>query len=159
MITINFKNYLTRMLPSHKRQANRLMVFSWPFIALQKLFDAFVEWRTDVYYRLNITGQIIALQALLNRMVAGANDDILVKGYTDEGLVVQLSTEEGDSYILNLSLESEGTGFAEVALEGELRNDSDVDFWVYIPAAVNSYEVQQWVNAYKIAGKRYEIIQ
>lgn len=159
MININFQQYLTRTLPYHKRQPNRLKLFYWPFIALHELFNAFVEWRADVYYRLNITGQIISLQSLLNKKVAGANNSILVTSYNDAGIWAQLVGEEGESYRVDASLLAEASHSAGTALEGEIVQAADIDFYVYIPATVNSYEVEKWVNNYKIAGKRYEIIQ
>ncbi|MDX9703946.1 MAG: hypothetical protein RBU23_13020 [Candidatus Auribacterota bacterium] len=159
MIDINFQQHLARMLPVHKRQTNRLKLFYWPFILLQELFDQFKVWRADVYYRINITGQIISLQSLLNRKVAGANGKIIVKSYNDLGVWVQLSTEAGEAYMLIASLSSESTETINVALEGEVPESQDVDFYVYVPATVNIYEVEKWVNNYKIAGKRYLITQ
>jgi hypothetical protein len=147
------------MLPVHKRLANRLKLFYWPFLALQGLFDSFVQWREDIYYRTNITGQILAMQALLNRKVTGANDSILVKSYNDLGIWLQLITEEGESYRVDASLSTEDPVTVDVALEGEIIESSEVNFYVYIPNNVNIYEVEKWVNNYKIAGKRYQIIQ
>jgi len=159
MITINFQRYLTRQLPFHKRQPNRLKLFYWPFITLQELFNSFIEWRDDVYYRINITGQILSMQSLLNRKVTGANGNILVKSYNDLGVWVQLISEDGESYRVNASLSSEALDTVKVALEGEVLQSSEIDFYVFIPATVNIYEVEKWVNNYKIAGKRYQITQ
>ncbi len=159
MIDINYSKYLTRMLPYHKRQVNRLKLFYWPFIALQELFDSFIEWRTDIYYRVNITGQIQSLQSLLNKKVTNANNEILVKSYNDSGIWVQLSSEDGEAYMVAASLMSENANTVNVALEGEIVDNTEIDFYVYIPQTVNRYEVEQWVNNYKIAGKRYSIIQ
>ncbi len=159
MININFQRYLTRMLPEHKRQANRIKLFYWPFIALQELFDSFAVWREDVFYRVNITGQILSMQSLLNRKVTGANGNILVKSYNDAGIWVQLITEEGEAYRVDISLSSEELETANVALEGEVIQSNEIDFYVYIPLSVNEYEVMKWVENYKIAGKRYQIIQ
>lgn len=147
------------MLPYHKRQPNRLRLFYWPFIALQEMFNQFVEWRRDVYYRANITGQVLALQSLLNRKVTGANNGILVKSYSDQGIWAQLSGEDGEAYAVLASLIVEGANCAVVALEGEVVENTDIDFYVYIPSAVNLYEVEMWINNYKIAGKRYQILQ
>ena len=159
MININFQQYLNRMLPAHKRQANRLKLFYWPFITLQELFESFKEWRADVYYRINITGQVLSMQSLLNRKVTGANENVLVKSYNDAGVWVQLMTEVGESYRVDASLASEALNTVNSALEGEVIESSEIDFYVYIPQNVNRYEVEKWVNNYKIAGKRYQIIQ
>ena len=159
MIDINFQQYLNRNIPVHKRLPNRLKLFYWPFIVLQELFDSFKEWREDVYYRINITGQILSLQSLLNRKIAGANNKILVKGYSDAGISVQLLSEAGESYRIDASLSEEASHSVAVALEGEVIQSLDIDFYVYIPLNVNIYEVEKWVNNYKIAGKQYQIIQ
>ncbi|WP_297096361.1 hypothetical protein [uncultured Draconibacterium sp.] len=162
MIDIDFSKHLTRTLPYHKRQVNRLKLFYWPFIALQELFDSFIEWRRDVYYRANITGQVLSLQSLLNSKVADADNSILVKSYNDQGIWVQLSNEagEGDAYKVSVSLIVEDNSYAAaVALEGEVVENTNIDFYVYIPQQVNIYEVEMWVNSYKIAGKRYQILQ
>lgn len=159
MINIDFQQYLSRMLPVYKRQTNRLKLFYWPFIALQELFDLFKEWREDVYYRVNITGQILSMQSLLNRKVVSANGKILVKSYNDAGIWAQLILEVGESYRVDASLSGEATTTANVALEGEIVESSEIDFYVYVPTAVNIYEVRKWVENYKIAGKRYQIIQ
>lgn len=159
MIDINFNKYLTRMLPYHKRQANRLKLFYFPFIALQELFDSFIEWRRDVYYRANITGQVLSLQSLLNNKVAGADNDILVTSYNDLGIWVQLSSEDSEAYAVTASLIVEDSNSANAALEGEVLENNEIDFYVYIPQTVNIYEVEKWVSNYKIAGKRYQIIQ
>jgi hypothetical protein len=159
MININFQQYLTRQLPVHKRLPNRVKLFYWPFIALQELFDSFNEWRSDVFYRINITGQVLSMQSLLNRKVTGANGNILVKSYNDAGVWVQLTTEIGESYGVDSSLTSEALNTVNSALEGEVIESSEIDFYVYIPQNVNRYEVEKWVNNYKIAGKRYQIIQ
>jgi hypothetical protein len=158
MIDINFQQYMARMLPAHKRQTNRLKLFYWPFIALQELFDEFKQWREDVYYRVNITGQILSMQSLLNRKVANANGKILVRSYNDSGIWAQLTIEVGESYRVDASLAGEAPPGVDVALEGEIIEASDIDFYVYAPA-VNVYEVIKWVDNYKIAGKRYQLIQ
>ena len=193
MIDINFSKHLTRVLPYHKRQTNRLKLFYWPFIALQELFNEFIDWRRDVYYRANITGQVLSLQSLLNYKVKDSNSSILVKSYEDQGIWVQLSTEVGDAYKVSASLNvsslevwgswskgvetdyyvslddeasyyslsviGEESVFSPVAMEGEVLYSSEIDFYIYVPQVVNIYEVEMWVNSYKIAGKRYQIIQ
>lgn len=158
MIDIDYKQYLTRMLPVYKRLPNRIKLFYWPFIVLQQIFDEFKNWRADAYYRLNITGQILSLQSLLNRKVVNANGKILVRSYSDAGIWAQLISEPGESYRIDAGFESENVAIA-VALEGEVIENSEIDFYVYIPQQVNIYEVIRWVDNYKIAGKRYQIIQ
>jgi hypothetical protein len=150
LITINFETLLNRMLPYHKRQPKRLLLFSWPFTELTALFTAFKIWRSDVFYRVNVTGQVISLQTYLNRVIEGANDEITIENFNDWGVWVQLSTEEGESYMI--------AEYCEAAARGEFTPLTDVDFYVYVPVTVNTNDVARVVNQYKLAGKRYLII-
>jgi hypothetical protein len=147
LITINFETLLNRMLPWHKRQPKRLLLFGWPFGELTTLFAAFKAWRADVFYRVNVTGQVISLQTYLNRVIYGANDEITIENFNDWGVWVQLSTEEGESYMI--------PEYCEAAALGEFTPLTDVDFYVYVPAGVNTGDVARVVNLYKLAGKRY----
>jgi hypothetical protein len=150
LLTIDFGKLLERMLPAHKRQPKRLLLFGWPFGELTALFNAFKAWRADVFYRVNVTGQVISLQTYLNRVVAGANNLIRIENFNDWGVWVQLSTEEGDSYMI--------ADYCESAARGEITPLTDVDFYVYIPAGVIASDVARIVNQYKLAGKRYLIV-
>lgn len=150
LLTINFENLLLRMLPFHKRLPKRLMLFGWPLSELTSLFAAFKIWRADVFYRINVTGQVISLQTYLNRVIAGANALIRIENFNDWGVWVQLSTEQGDSYMV--------PEYLEAAARGEFTPVNDVDFYIYVPTGVDTTSVARVVNKYKLAGKRYLIV-
>jgi hypothetical protein len=158
LITIDFDQLVYRLLPDHKRLPKRLMLFRWPLMQLTSLFNDFKIWRADVFYRVNVTGQTLSLQAYLNRAVTGANNQILVQGYNDAGIWVQLSTADGEAYMIPAGLSNEATSVS-VALEGEITPLNDVDFYVHVPSTVLVGDVARIVNNYKLAGKRYQIIQ
>ena len=138
------------MLPEHKRQPKRLLLFGWPFGELTALFATFKVWRAEVFYRVNVTGQEISLQTYLNRVISGANNQIRIENFNDWGVWVQLSTEQGESYMIS--------EYCEAAARGEFTPLTDVDFYVYIPAGVIASDVARIVNQYKLAGKRYLIV-
>ena len=115
------------MIPYHKRKTNRINLFRFSLSALKVLWELFVIWRYDVYYRLNVTGQVLSLQHFLNLRLEGADGKILIKGYDDQGIWVQLSTEEGEAYKVDASLASEDTPL-EVALIGEIVQNNEIDF-------------------------------
>jgi sulfur carrier protein ThiS len=145
------------MLPYHKRQPKRLLLFGWPFAQLTTIFTAYKLWRADVFYRLNVNGQLISLETYLNRYIVGANGDIVIKSFEDWGAWVQLLSEPGETYALRLSLVSEDEGVF-VAMNGEITPENDVDFYVVVPASVAAADVARVVNQYKLAGKRYKVI-
>lgn len=157
LLTIDFERLLERLLPDHKRQPKRLLLFGWPLGELKDLFSQFKEWRASMFYRINVTGQVISLETYLNRIIPGANDRIAIKSFEDWGAWVQLSTEPGETYALRVSLVSEDDGVF-VAMNGEITPENDVDFYVLVPAAVAAADVARVVNQYKLAGKRYKII-
>jgi len=150
LLTIDFERLLTRMLPEHKRQPKRTFLFKWPFGELIALFTAFKAWRADIFYRVNVTGQVISLQTYLNRAITGADDRIRIENFNDLGVWVQLSTEDGESYMI--------PDYCESASKGEFTPLTDVDFYVYLPIGVSSNDVARIVNQYKLAGKRYLIV-
>lgn len=158
LITIDFEQLVYRLLPTHKRLPKRLMLFRWPFVQLTALFNEFKAWREDVFYRINSTGQTISLQTYLNRAVAGSNNRILIQGYNDAGIWVQRSDEDGESYMSPMGIAPDET-HQPVAMQGEITPLTDVDFYVHVPSTVNTTDVARIVNKYKLAGKRYQIIQ
>lgn len=158
LITIDFAQLVYRLLPTHKRLPKRLMLFRWPFAQLTLLFQEFKTWRADVFYRLNVNGQTLSLQTYLNRAVAGSNNRILIQGYNDNGIWVQRSDEDGEAYMIEAGIAPSETS-QNVAMQGEITPLTDVDFYVHIPATASVPDVARIVNKYKLAGKRYQIIQ
>ena len=158
LINIDFDNLVFRLLPTHKRLPKRLLLFKWPLTLLGNLFTAFKLWRLDVFYRINVTGQTLSLQTYLNRAIAGANNNILILDYEDKGIWAQLIEEPGEAYVVATGLAPDEE-YQEVALDGEFTPLEYIDFYVYIPSNVNSGNVARIIEKYKLAGKRYGIVQ
>lgn len=103
-----------------------------------------------MFYRVNVTGQVISLQTYLNRVIENSNNEISIENFNDYGVWVQLTTEDGESYMI--------PEYCEAASMGEFTPLTDVDFYVYVPDGVNTADVARLVNQYKLAGKRYLIV-
>lgn len=157
LLTIDFPRLLERLLPSYKRQPKRLQLFGWPLRELTDLFAQYKTWRNLTYYRANVTMQAISIEAYLNRAIENSNNQIYIQSYNDRGIWVQTSTESGEAYVALVGTEAENT-YKEVAKDGEIEPDSNVDFYVLIvPQSVSSTEVARLVEQYRPAGKRYVI--
>lgn len=147
--------FLRRMLPSHKRQTNRLALFWWALREINTLWASFREWRKEMIYESNITGQRLSLIDLLNRRVNGAGGNITIIEKVDEGIYVSKLIEAAD--VAEMSLLSENTDFEYVARRGEGAEAIDADFKVVVPVGVNFDEVRLIVDRYVIAGYEYEV--
>lgn len=147
--------FLRRSLPQHKRQPNRLLLFRWPISELETLWSGFREWRKEMIYESNITGQKMSLVDLLNRRVENSGNGITIIEYIDGG--IWLSKEEENSDIAELSLLSENTDYKFAAKKGEETTAIDGDFLVLVPVGVNEDEVRRIVDRYCIAGFEYTV--
>ena len=136
--------FLRRQLPHHKRQTNRLALFNWPMAQLSSLWNSFADWRREMIYESNITGQKIAIVNLLNRRIEGAANQITIAEKNYGGIFLSYESEATDS--VYLSTLSEATDLAEIPLDGETATDMTADFTVYVPAEVNVEQVAQIVD-------------
>lgn len=116
-----------------------------------------MNWRSEMIYESNITGQKIALVNLLNRRVAGSGNNISIAEKDDGGLFIGKLTENIDFLYMSTATENADNG--EFPKEGELATALTADFIVYVPAGVNVDQVAEIVDRYVIAGYDYEIQQ
>lgn len=147
--------FLKRMLPRHKRQTNRLALFNWSVGQIAALWDEFREWRKEMIYESNITGQRLPLIDLLNRRVEGAEGGITILEYIDGG--IWLSTEAEASDRADMSTEAEASDYKYIARRGEELTAIEGDFLVLVPMGVNFDEVKLLVDRYVIAGFEYTV--
>lgn len=148
--------FMKRMIPAHKRQTNRLALFWWSIAQINLLWESFREWRKEMIYESNVTGQTLSLVDLLNRRVNGANGGISIVERTDEGIYLSVLNEDADH--AEMSLISENTDFEYVSKAGEGGASLDIDFKVVVPVGVNFDEVKKIVDRYVIAGYQYEVV-
>jgi hypothetical protein len=157
-MTFDFSIYefLRRQLPKHKRQTNRMALFFWPLNELKTLWEDFVDWRDDMIYQSNITGQTLSLTHLLNKKVTGANGSISIRDTEETG--VYISTLAENTAVVTMSLASEGSTTMNIELYGEGGATLGVSFQVVVPAGVSNAQIEQIVNRYLIAGMSFTII-
>jgi hypothetical protein len=139
----------------HKRQPNRLKVLDFIMSQLDKVFISYRNYRNNLIYRLNVSGETGSLQAHLNRVIDNANNSILIQHEKDTGISVQLRSEGGDNTIKIGKV----TNPVKIALRGEVVSHFDTSFIVRIPAGVNKNKVTAIVNEYRLAGKSFKIIE
>jgi hypothetical protein len=157
ILDFDIYKFLERMLPVHKRQENRLKLFWWPLKQLQTEWDNYKEWRKDAFFRANITGQLMSLEAYLNKYVEGANGGISIIEEDDQGVWCGLEIEETDEMELGLE-DTEPDDYIELAINGEEGTSLPVNFRVIAPGTANIQQINEYVNQYKIAGKSFDII-
>lgn len=149
--------FLTRMLPYHKRQENRLKLFDWPLEELRDLWNGYVSWRQNTAWESNTTGQKLSLETWLNKTVPNSGNAISITEVTDGGVMIGLLSEGQPD--LNIGVKIEPTYFVSFPINGELQTSHDKDFQVNVPATVNIDFVKNIVDRYCIAGVDYEIVQ
>jgi len=147
--------FLKRMLPHHKRQTNRLALFNWPLLEVQELVSDYREWRLEMIYQSNVTGQKLSLVDFLNRKVTDSGNSIDIVETEDGSIYFSTFTEATDPQ--DISLLSEDTDVLEIPKLGEDGSALTVDFRVIIPTGVNPDEVDRLMARYVLAGKTYEI--
>jgi hypothetical protein len=156
---VNIPNLVRQLLPTHRRQPVRLWWLRLLTGPLVGLWEAFMAWRSDVRYRINLTSQVRVLESYLNQKYDPEESRIRIVSFDDGLLWIGLESE-GDNYHPRIGLESEPDNLVGIPLENELRGSlGDVDFIVYIPAGVHPDLIWAEIEKYRLAGMTYKIIQ
>lgn len=147
-IILDFKEIVRQYVAPHKRQPSRLS-WLWALVDLETVWEAFSEWRAYYRYKVHVTSQHKSLQG---HLIKTFGTGIKVRSYEDEFLDVGLDMEPAHWVIFD--------PFQSIALEGESGVPfEDADFIVYIPLSVSIGQVSAEVEKYKLADKKYKIIQ
>lgn len=147
-IVLDFKEIIRQYVAPHRRQPNRLKWLQ-ALIDLQTVWDGFSSWRAYYRYKRHVTSQHKSLQGHLTRLFGPG---IKVRSYDDKFLDVGLDSEPAHWVIF--------TPLQEIALEGEsAQSFADADFVVYVPGSVEANQVAAEIERYKLADKKYRIIQ
>lgn len=156
ILDFDINKFLKRMLPIHKRQTNRLKFFWWPLKNIQSLWNEFKEYRKDVFFKANMTGSTISLEAYLNKYVDGANGSISIIESNDYGTWVGFESEASD--VIEAGLEDiEPDDYVEIAIDGEPGLQLPVKFRVIAPETANVEQINKYVNLFKLAGKSFDV--
>ena len=150
---INYTNFVRLMLPLQLRQA-KLMAYLealvFPIYTLHSLWKAY---REDNLYKLYHTGQVCYLRGALNDSFDPDLRRIYIDGTGGVALKTYIYTpgENQTKYL--------GTLYIYNSLEFA---DTGADFLVYVPASIvatQSFELRALIDFYKVASKRYLIIE
>jgi len=147
--------FVSNMLPSHKRQPARIALFRWPINQLRSIYSAYITWMQGIVYQANITGQKMALEHLLNTYVTGSQNAISIASFDDGGVFLSTALEASDSEWM--STETEATDDVEFPIAGEITLPLGASFVVYIPTTANPDQVNKILQGYVIAGFTYNI--
>lgn len=158
-MTVDFdiRSFLESQLPRHKRQPNRTMLYMWPLKELESLFEGFKQFREEMAYKANVTGETLSLESYMNKAVQGAYGGIKIVDEVDGGVWVSDSVL-GTDYVEAGFSGSEPTEYVEVAVTwGEGGTLLDVNFKVYAPEDSDQKKIKAIVDEYKLAGMEYKI--
>jgi hypothetical protein len=180
MYSIDFALLIKRLLPWYKRKpAMQAWLFSL-VAPVKQLNDAFALYVDDVRYRLSITGQILLLEKLLNdkfnsglparaaSSTVGLYDGTPAGIYISDpsGLILPVyvwnKVEQRPAVILYNKAEAETPTY----LYNKAEVDGEFDFIVNVPYSVGNVttdavllaRIKAWVNVYRIAGKRFNVV-
>lgn len=158
MIIIDLYFLIQITLPPFLRGAN---ILAFLYSAIKPLVDiqtAFYQFYQDKKYELTFNGQVIYLEHLLNDKFDNTLRRIYIGDASQTPNVFVFNKSEGNEpvYLFNNS---------EYQSETYLFNASEetpgVDFFVFVPIGL-SYNLNlmiKYLNKFKTAGKRYQIIE
>ncbi|TAD83319.1 MAG: hypothetical protein EAY75_15060 [Bacteroidetes bacterium] len=119
------------------------------------LHNKFTEYRNFLRYWLAINGQVCFLQKMLNDRFDTALRRIYIADAVYYAPVYIFEDAENKALRLNL----DGEGSAVFLYTNQETGQTPVDFTVYVPngLAYNASEMVALLDAYKVAGKNYNI--
>ena len=180
MFSLDWDLLLQRKLPWYKRLARFISWQKALFTGIKVLYGWFITYKDDTFYRLSITSQIIYLEKLLNdKFNEGlpARADSSTVGLYDGAPTGIFISDPSDAifpqYIWN-KIEQRPKTFlynkSESGPKTYLYNiseiDGEYDFIIKVPIALGDVttnallvaQIKAQVNIYRIAGKRFNIV-
>lgn len=130
----------------------------WP---LMNLYDTYNIDRRNRFYLININGQIIKLEHILNKTFDPVNKDIYITNFPGSYTGVWVGLEIETAPYLASPTTAEGEGFVAAPFVGATYDTVfAVTFTVHVPISLNGIEsqIKTVVNNYKLAGKEFEIV-
>jgi len=159
--TINFNNLINIILPPYKRVKNVIDLCLSLIKPIQTLYSTYNLYRTSVLYNTAFTSQVIYLEKLLNDKYnsSGALPDIFIEDSENIEQLYLTNTEEEVEGIY-ISNTEEDTGLPEPYFYNRREYEDDYDFNIRMPIGPkwDDNEVRGFVNKFKLAGKRFNIL-
>ncbi|MBN1185775.1 MAG: hypothetical protein JXB49_26065 [Bacteroidales bacterium] len=157
---IDYNRLIRWLVPPQLRNA---FILAWTKALISPvawLYNSFIAYWTDVNYRTAITPQVCYLQKVLNDTFDASSRRITV--IDNPGYSVILIHQ--DSAQLPVFTHQEGSGHdADIPIIHDNSNYSGTyDFVVQVPFVLTQtelYRMASILNAYKLASKRYKIMQ
>jgi len=161
-MSVNLKRYVIHYarlqgerVPVPLRSAQMLAWVKYLCAPVVRLFDKLMVFRTFMLYRLSVTPQVVYLRKMLNDKYDPVQRRIAIEdGIQHEPVYLYLKSE--DRPIL-LKTKAEGSRLY-LFKKGETVGYAP-DFIVRLPSGlrVNRNEMKALIDAYKLAGKKFEI--
>lgn len=152
---VDFKCLVLSLLPPKLRRP-AIGAYCYCIITpICKLYDRFIAYRKDVYFRLYHNGQICYLRALLNDMLDTEQRRIEVYDPDTDPQYTTIYLREMSLPLL-LSLRAVSP---KIVNRRAVLYKNGYDFWVIAPAIIKAEEKRlvSLVNNYKIASKRWMV--
>lgn len=156
---IDLNNYLLFFLPIHKRKP-RIIAFCKCIIKqITYSQNQFQDYKDSISEKLSYNFQVIYLERILNiKFNNGRSGIYITQGNEFDELFLFNNSEVAadENYFFNQNENAQS-----IYLFNKAEYASQVDFQVHIPSSLNGIidQVKAWINFYKMAGTRYEIIQ
>ena len=149
-VVLDFKELVRQYVAPHRRQPVRLR-WLWGLTDLEGAWEQFAAWRDYYRYKVRVTGQQASVEGHLGRLL-GSGVKVVVRSYADGYLSVGLE-QEVPHWV-------EFDPQKEIALEGEIEElFGGCDFVVYVPHGTDMMLVTEEVERYRLADKKYKLIE
>lgn len=151
--SVDFDKLGKLLLPINLRQQRLMAYLSAILSPLVALHYTWTQFRNTNLYKLAHTGQVCYLRGALNDAFDPSERRIYIDGSGGDATATYIYTpgEEQPKFL--------GTLFLRNSLEFA---DTGADFLVYVPASIvasQNYELRALIDYYKVASKRYLIIE
>lgn len=182
MFNLNFQRLVALLLPWFLRTITHV---SWLNALVQPLVEdwqSFLTWKDEMIYEAYMTGQVINLEMLLNDKFNGglnawnwdSTNYVYVPNTPNAIYILDFATALPVVYLWNaieqrppLYIYNNAEAHTPpLYLYNQTEYDSQADFVIMVPYAVADVttnalfvaQVKGWVNKYKMAGARYQIV-
>lgn len=157
---VNFKKMALSLLPQRLRQST-IAAYCYSLITpVSGLYVRFMKHRKDVNYRLNHNGQVCYLRAVINDSFDTISRRIVIEDTEELASMIIYARSVGRWKMVT----RRNSGTSLIINRRGFSGINGYDFVVKVPRSLNlsfndEKRMSSIINAYKIASKRYLIIQ
>lgn len=153
---LDFVKFAQHLLPPPLRKKRLFALIRVMMLPFTMLHDRFLAYRKQSLNRLQITGQVIALEKGLNDMFFLTGNEIYITDIPAEDFYMYNDSEPFPGLVMyNDSEDAQNQTYWRN--DGEGRYDGD--FIVNVPSFLEKYEneIRIFLDTYKVVGKKYKI--